>query len=366
MIIVLTQCFPSRIGGIESLVSNLAIELGKKEKVIVFADRHHLFYDAIYDNQHKDKIIVRRTSGLKFFRRRKKIKELKPFIESKKVKLVIADTWKSLELGINYLNEKKIRTLCLVHGNELLTKDHKKSQRITQTLKKVSTIVANSQFTVNLVKDLMPNKDNIKFVYPGAIDLNKVKSDNFIEIKGSPVLITLARLEKRKGHKAVLKAVKELTSEFPKIQYIITGEGSEKSHLQQLVKKYSLESNVLFTGLVNDSQKKYLFGHVDLMVMPTLDEREKRSVEGFGIAYLEAAFFGIPSIASDVGGTKEAVLHNKTGIIINNIDDIYQSIHSLLINPNQRTQLGKSAQKRALEDFNWDIVTKKYLDAINN
>ena len=102
--------------------------------------------------------------------------------------------------------------------------------------------------------------------------------------------------------------------------------------------------------------QKYLFEYVDLMVMPTLDEREKRSIEGFGIAYLEAAFFGIPSIASDVGGTKEAVLHNKTGIIINNIDDIYQSIYNLLVNSNLRKQLGKSAQKRALEDFNWDIV----------
>jgi phosphatidylinositol alpha-1,6-mannosyltransferase len=366
MIIVLTQCFPSRIGGIESLVSNLAIELGKKEKVLVFADRHHLFYDAVFDNQYKDKIIVRRTSGLKFFRRRKKIKELKPFIESKKVKLIIADTWKSLELGINYLNEKKIPTLCLVHGNELLTKDHKKLQRVTQTLERVSTIVANSQFTVNLVKNLIPNKGNIKFVYPGAIDLNKVKSDSFVEIKGSPVLITLARLEKRKGHEAILKAVKELTSEFPKIQYIIAGEGPEKTHLQQLVKKYLLESNVFFAGLVNDFQKKYLFECVDLMVMPTLDEREKRSIEGFGIAYLEAAFFGIPSIASDVGGTKEAVLHNKTGIIINNIDDIYQSIHNLLINPNQRKKLGENARKRAVEDFNWDIVIKKYLDATNN
>ena len=65
-------------------------------------------------------------------------------------------------MGINYLNEKKIPTLCLVHGNELLTKDHKRSQRVIQTLEKVSTIVANSQFTVNLVKDLIPNKGKIK------------------------------------------------------------------------------------------------------------------------------------------------------------------------------------------------------------
>ena len=46
MILILTQCFPSRVGGIESLVSNLALELGKNNKVIVFADQHHIFYEA--------------------------------------------------------------------------------------------------------------------------------------------------------------------------------------------------------------------------------------------------------------------------------------------------------------------------------
>ena len=52
------------------------------------------------------------------------------------------------------------------------------------------------------------------------------------------------------------------------------------------------------------------------MVMPTLDESHNRSIEGFGIAYLEAAFFGIPSVASKAGGASEAVLHQETGIII--------------------------------------------------
>ena len=83
MYIILTQCFPSRLGGIESLISNLALGLGKKNKVIVFADRHHYFYDSVYDNQHKEQIVIRRIGGLKFFRRRKKIKELKVFIYQK-------------------------------------------------------------------------------------------------------------------------------------------------------------------------------------------------------------------------------------------------------------------------------------------
>ena len=56
MILFLTQCFPSRIGGIESLVSNLALSLSEKEKVIVFADRYNIFFDEIFDNYNRDKI----------------------------------------------------------------------------------------------------------------------------------------------------------------------------------------------------------------------------------------------------------------------------------------------------------------------
>ena len=109
MFLILTQCFPSRLGGIESLVSNLALSLSKSEKIIVFADRHHIFYDSIYDNNHKDEILVRRISGLKFFRRRRKIKEFKSFVLSGKITCVIAESWKSLELCIDLLNNKKIK-----------------------------------------------------------------------------------------------------------------------------------------------------------------------------------------------------------------------------------------------------------------
>ena len=79
MIVILTQCFPSRVGGIESLISNLALALSEENKVIVFADRHNIFFDAIYDNQIKNKVLVRRTGGLKYFRRRRNITRAKFF-----------------------------------------------------------------------------------------------------------------------------------------------------------------------------------------------------------------------------------------------------------------------------------------------
>ena len=285
MILILTQCFPSRLGGIESLVSNLALGLSKSEKIVVFADRHHIFYDAMYDNKHKDEILVRRISGFKFFRRRRKIKEIKPFIESLKVKLIIADTWKSLELGIDYFNAKKIPSICLAHGNELLSNAVKKTQRIKNTLNKSTAIVANSLYTKKLVLELAKPTIIVDHVYPGANDLRKHKENSFKEVNGNPIILTLARLEKRKGHAHIIHCIKKLLTEFPNIQYVIAGDGPEKHTLQKLVNDKNLQNNVLFVGLVNDGQKKFLFERTSLMVMPTLDESKSRSIEGFGISY---------------------------------------------------------------------------------
>ena len=131
-------------------------------------------------------------------------------------------------------------------------------------------------------------------------------------------------------------------------------------------KDLSLENNVIFTGLVNESQKKFLYENTDLMVMPTLDQSNERSIEGFGITYLEAAFFGVPSIASKFGGTSEAVLHNKTGIIIDDFKDLFQSIENLLEKNDLIKKLGIEAQKRAINDFTWKRVTQNYLSLIKN
>jgi phosphatidylinositol alpha-1,6-mannosyltransferase len=362
---MLTQCFPSRLGGIESLVSNLAIGLGKLEKVIVFADRHDVFNDAVFDNQYKNEILIKRIGGIKFFRRRKKIKEMKSFIESKQVKLVLADTWKSLELGIDYLNKKKIPVICLAHGNELLSNNKNKKDRIQKILNKATSIVANSNFTKNLVKKIINPQINLTTIYPGGVDLSKINVEEIFGITGSPILLTLGRLEKRKGHLKILDTINELIPEFPNIQYIIAGSGPELNNLKTKVKENNLEKNITFVGQVNDCQKKFLFQKTQLMIMPTLDETQNRSIEGFGIAYIEAAFFSIPSVASNIGGTPEAVIDNVTGRIINNIDDLLTVTRELLLNQNKVKKLGQNAQKRALEEFQWDYILKQYLSLIH-
>ena len=77
MIIILTQCFPPAIGGIESLIENLSVELSKTYDVLVLADEHDKKNDTYYDSKYNDTLSITRISGIKFFRKRKKLSLLK-------------------------------------------------------------------------------------------------------------------------------------------------------------------------------------------------------------------------------------------------------------------------------------------------
>jgi len=365
MIAVLTQCFPSRKGGIESLMSNLSLSLSNKQKVIVFADRYHLFFDAIYDNKVKENLLIRRTGGIKFFRRRKKIKEFKLLLLTGKISCVIADSWKSLELCIELLNIKKIPTICLAHGNELLHRNSRKFTKLFNVLNNANAVVANSEYTLNLVKKIGLQKPILKKIHPGVENIFETKESEIKNLNGNPVILTLARLEKRKGHIYIINCVEKLINQFNNLKYLIAGEGPELSTLKAIVSKKKLNHNIVFLGSVNESQKKYIFKKTDLMVMPTIDESVNKSIEGFGISYIEAALFGIPSIASNVGGTPEAVIHNNTGIILNHIDELEQNIKELLINDEKRLRLGKAAKQRAINELQWDKIKEEYFSLIS-
>ena len=365
MIIILTQCFPPRIGGIENLVENLSFELSNTHDVLVLADQNDNKKDKLYDNNLKKKLVIKRISGIKFLRKRKKLSELKKLLVNKKVSCVIGDSWKSFELTIDSINLSFVNTICLAHGNELIIKNTRHRSRVISVMNKISHIVCNSKFTINLVKKIGVTNKNISCIYPGVQNNINLSEQVIKNLNGKPILMTLARLEKRKGHKFILSAIAKLKNEYPKIQYVIAGSGIELQNLEKLVIDLDIVDNVIFLGNINNNQKNYLFKKTNLMVMPTSYEPTDRSVEGFGISYLEAAFYGIPSIASNVGGTPEAVLHNKTGLIISDISELDSILKNILSDNERLKKLGQNAKTRAERYFLWNNIIKDYLKIIN-
>ena len=360
MIVILTQCFPSRIGGIENLMFNLSYFLSKDNKVLVLADQNNIIRDAIFDNKFKNNFLVRRYGGLKYFRKRNKVRELIKIINFREVKAIICDSWKSFEIPLKKLKNKNLPMICLAHGNELIIKNNSHHNRILNTLENVTKIVANSEFTKKLIKKVSPKLTNIEVIHPGVSSFENIIEEEVKLIEGSPTFLTLARLEKRKGHEFILQSISKLKNKYPNIRYIIAGEGEERSHLKSLVSSLNISKNVMFIGSINDGQKKFILNKTDLMIMPTIDESKKLSIEGFGITYIEAALFGIPSIASNVGGTKEAVLHNNTGIIIDNLDELDITISNLIENKIKMKELSENAKKRAQSQLSWVKIIKDY------
>ena len=100
--------------------------------------------------------------------------------------------------------------------------------------------------------------------------------------------------------------------------------------------------------------------------MPTIQDKNSLSIEGFGISYIEAGIYGVPSITSGLGGTKESVINGKTGIICNpnSVISIKDSIKKIIFNKSQYKKMSKNS-KFFSKKFLWEKNINNYVDLIN-
>ena len=357
MFLVVTRSFPPELGGMQNLMWGLTNSIAKYNLTKVFAD---------YQENHKEvddcvSFSIEWVSGAKLFRKYRKAYLVNEFInKNKKVECIIADHWKSLELIKS--NKKKV---CLIHSKEINhDKGSRSNKRVLNVLNKVDHIVANSEFTKNLAIENGVNSDKIIVINPGVYPIksidNKIleEAEKLLKDK-NPRLITVSRFDKRKNHEKVIMALRNLKEIYPNIIYTCIGLGEEEENIKKLVKELSLEKQVLFLKDISQNLKNALIAKSNLFVMPSIIY--KKSVEGFGIAYVEAAQYGVPSIGGKDGGASDAIKDKETGIICdgNNLDEIYSSIDLVLKN-NSYKELGKKA-KDYVTKFEWNNIVSEYL-----
>ena len=150
-----------------------------------------------------------------------------------------------------------------------------------------------------------------------------------------------------------------LLRRFPNILYIIAGEGSLRTVLERTAVKLRLQDHVVFCGRLEEPFKSCYLQSSDLFLLPGAGAGN--DIEGFGMAYIEAATHGLPAVAGRSGGAVEAVKHQDTGIVCDaeNEDELLTVVLSLLDNPEQCRQLGENALKRS-EQFLWPNRIKDY------
>ena len=360
MYLIITKTFPPEIGGMQNLMWGLANKLSQNFMIKVFADYHE-------DQKNFDEQVsfsIERVGGIKLLRKYRKAQLISEFIKKNKIEGIIADHWKSLELLKT--NKKKI---CLIHGKEI---NHEKgtalNKRVLEVLNNVKTIVANSEYTKNLAIKLGVEQNKIIVINPGvdqAQELNKKtldKVENLLKHK-SPRLITVSRFDKRKNHEKIIMALRNLKQIYPSIVYICVGCGEEEEDIKKLVTELSLQEQVMFFKDISNDLKNSLTAKSNIFVMPSIIH--KKSVEGFGIAYVEAAQYGVPSLGGKDGGASDAIDHQKTGLICdgNELDEVYSSINLMLEN-NKYLEYGKAAKENSSK-FEWTKIIEEYKNILN-
>ena len=361
MYLVVTRSFPPDVGGMQNLMWGLTKELSKNFMIKVFADyiEHHKEFDE------QATFSIERVGGIKLLRKYRKAQLINEFIKENKIEGIIADHWKSLEL----IKTSK-KKYCLIHGKEINhPKGSSQNKRVVNVLNSIEKVIANSKYTKKLAMEIGVNETKIIVINPGVDPIKEItkktleKVESLLKVK-TPRLITISRFDKRKNHEKVIMAIRNLKQIYPNIVYICVGQGEEEGNIKNIVKELDLEGQVMFFKDISDDLKNALVAKSNIFVMPSIIH--KKSVEGFGIAYVEAAQHGVTSLGGKDGGAADAIEHEKTGLICdgNNLDDIYTSISSMLENK-KYIEYGKNAKEFASK-FQWSKIIEDYKTIFNS
>jgi phosphatidyl-myo-inositol dimannoside synthase len=368
--LVVTQCFYPDLGGIEGLMTALADNCSLAGRpVTVLADR--VRKRPLNPEPDKPYTIIR-FGGPRPWRRWRKQAYLNSLLQKRESQIagIFADSWKSVEAIPPHL---RIPISVLAHGMEYPSNaSPAKRRRIGAAMARCSAVIANSAYTANLAAPYAgEDRDKLQIIHPPIAALPEPRPRDLDEIQSrisgrKPVIATVARLEARKGIDMVVRAMPGLLQRHPHCIYAIAGAGEDRGRLEELAASLGVRDATVFLGRVSEAMKAALLASADVFAMPV--RREGRSVEGFGISYLEAGWFGVPALAGRDGGAAEAVLDGETGLVCDGASEseVTQNLLLLLSDEPLRKRLGAAAQRRVKHDLSWPITIGRYLGSFKS
>ena len=170
------------------------------------------------------------------------------------------------------------------------------------------------------------------------------------------VILTVSRLQARKGHDVLIKAMPEIVKRHPDAHYVIVGSGKQQDYLSSLIQELKLEKHVQLTGECTEQEMKDWYQLSDLFVLP--NRQIGNDVEGFGIVLLEAQASETAVIAGDSGGTRETMNIGQTGYILDcrAPEQLVDRINELFDNPELLRSMGKKGREWILSTFDWSVI----------
>lgn len=368
-ILLLTEHWTPKVGGVERYLTNLVLELQKTNTVKVIAPK------GVVSESELEKITTRK----RFF-----LSPLKPSwlllyreIErmAKRGEIDVLLCGKGLFEGLlgYYLKKKHgIPYVIFTYAMEIevwkrKTGTYKKLQKALAHADRV--IYINSE-TRTVLEEFGVESERLVKLYPAVEQMFFETNEDTDVLKkynlAQPYIITVARLIARKGVDDLISAYAQLDqTTHGDVRLVVVGDGPEKESLQRHAEQLFVEP--LFLSDIPDTELSILLRHAELFALTPKDVGGDK--EGFGIVYLEAAACGLASIGTRHGGVPEAVVHNETGLLVEegNVEEIHEALTKLLEDKAWAQKLGETGKKRAADTFTWEkqvTILENHLHAI--
>lgn len=176
-----------------------------------------------------------------------------------------------------------------------------------------------------------------------------------------PLLLTVGNVTERKGQDIVIRALPQILKSVPDVHYLIVGLPTRESALTELARELGVINRVHFAGKVTLPTLVEAYNACDLYVM-TSRHSPSGDFEGYGIAVVEAALCGKPSVVSRGAGLEEAIAPGQTGLAVPEDDPeaTAAAINKLLGEASYRELLGQRARERALQEQTWANRSLRY------
>jgi len=187
-----------------------------------------------------------------------------------------------------------------------------------------------------------------------GIDGSKIPQKNWVDIEyvGPFKILYIGRIEESKGLMELLSACKDIDNVFVNV----VGEGPYLEVIKSISRKYKMSQKILFYGRLPYEKVVEMYSCNDVFILPT------KRVEGFPMTLVEACFAGLPIIATNIGGNKDAVENDLNGFLLDKLDinTLRNKIIELVNNRNLTKKMGLNGKIKAEKEFTLDKMLDNY------
>ncbi len=219
--------------------------------------------------------------------------------------------------------------------------------RVAPKLYRHSRIVTLSESSRDEIVDLLGlPPDNISVVPPGidpAFSPGGARS-------ADPLVVAVGRLVRVKRFDLFIEAVSRLKSRYPTLRAVVVGEGSERAELEAHIGAVGAQDWISLPGRVDDRTLVDLYRSAWLLA--SCSQRE-----GWGMTITEAAACGTPTVASDIAGHRDAVIHGRSGFLAGDVEELAAYMDAILSDGDLRAKLVDGALRHASR-FSWEATAR--------